>query len=79
MDLGETVGYLVVDCEGRRVGAVECPMYSGTPAVADAISVKAGLLGRHRRLVSAETIEVVDPVSRVIGLRIDRRGVRTLL
>jgi len=54
-------------------------MYSGSPAVADAISVKAGLLGRHRRLVSAETIEVVDPVSRVVGLRIDRRGVRTLL
>jgi hypothetical protein len=45
----------------------------------DAIAVKAGLLGRHRRLVRAEMIEAIDPTSRIIGLRVDRRAILTFL
>jgi hypothetical protein len=78
-DLTATLGYLVVDCDGHRVGAVECPMFARGPDVPDAISVKAGFLSRHRRLVTADTIEVIDPVSRVIGLRVDRHAVRAFL
>ena len=76
LDLTKTPGYLVVDCAGRRVGAVECPMYSRSPEIPDAISVRAGFLNRHRRLVTADTIEVIDPLSRVIGLRVGRQAVR---
>jgi hypothetical protein len=35
------LGYLVVDCDGRRVGAVESPRYSGSVVVPDAISLAA--------------------------------------
>jgi hypothetical protein len=55
-DLRATIGFTVVDCDGRRVGTVECPMHSGRPEDSDAIAVKAGLLGRRRRLVPAEMI-----------------------
>ena len=77
IDLSSTLGYLVVDCEGRRVGKVGSVVRSGSAVAPDAIFVKAGLLGRHQRLVLADTIDAIDPVSRVIGLRVDRNGLKT--
>ena len=77
IDLSSTIGYLVVDCHGHRVGTVESATCSGGAVSPDAVFVKAGLLGRHQRLVLADTIEAIDPVSRVIGLRVDRNSVET--
>jgi hypothetical protein len=79
IDLRNTAGYLVADIRGRVVGKVECPMYGTSPEVPDALSVRSGFLSRRRRLVPAESIELIDGGSRVIGLRIDREAIRTFL
>ena len=54
-------------------------MYGTSPETPDALSVRSGFLSRRRRLVPAETIELIDGGSRVIGLRIDRVAIRTCL
>jgi hypothetical protein len=79
LDLRNTTGYLVADARGRVVGKVECPMYGTSPETPDALAVRSGFLSRRRRLVPAETIELIDGGSRVIGLRIDRDAIRTFL
>jgi hypothetical protein len=79
LDLRNTTGYLVADAKGRVVGKVECPMYGTSPERPDALAVRSGFLSRRRRLVPAETIELIDGGSRVIGLRIDREAIRTFL
>ena len=79
LDLRNTTGYLVADAKGRVVGKVECPMYGTSPETPDALAVRSGFLSRRRRLVPAETIELIDGGSRVIGLRIDREAIRTFL
>jgi len=79
IDLRGTTGYLVADARGRVVGKVECPMYGTSPETPDALAVRSGFLSRRRRLVPAESIELIDGVSRVIGLRIDRESIRTFL
>jgi len=79
MDLRRTAGFMVADRQGRVVGKVECPMYGTAPDVPDALSVKAGLFSRRRRLVPADTIEQIDGASRVIGLRVDREAIRSFL
>ena len=79
IDLRRTTGYIVADRQGRLVGKVECPMYGTAPDVPDALSVKAGLFSRRRRLVPADTIEQIDGASRVIGLRVDREAIRSFL
>ena len=79
MDLRRTAGFTVSDRRGRVVGKVECPMYGTAPDVPDALSVKAGLFSRRRRLVPADTIEQIDGASRVIGLRVDRESIRSFL
>ena len=79
MDLRRTAGFTVSDRQGRVVGKVECPMYGTAPDVPDALSVKAGLFSRRRRLVPADTIEQIDGASRVIGLRVDRESIRSFL
>jgi hypothetical protein len=79
MDLRRTAGFTVSDRQGRVVGKVECPMYGTAPDVPDALSVKAGLFSRRRRLVPADTIEQIDGATRVIGLRVDRESIRSFL
>jgi hypothetical protein len=79
LDLKNTAGYLVADARGRVVGKVECPMYGTSPEVPDALSVRSGFLSRRRRLVPADSIELIDGGSRVIGLRIERDSIRTFL
>jgi hypothetical protein len=39
---------------------------------------KTGFLGRHHRVVPADRIDEIDPISGVIGLRVDRRAVRDI-
>jgi len=78
VDLRRTAGFLVADAQGRLVGRVECPMYGTSPETPDALSVKSGWLGR-RRLVAVESIEQVDDGAKVIGLRVDREAVPTVL
>lgn len=79
IDLRRTRGYVVADRQGRVVGKVECPMYGTAPDVPDALSVKAGLFSRRRRLVPADTIDQIDGTSGTIGLRVDRETIRSFL
>jgi hypothetical protein len=78
-DLTTTSGFLVADRRGRIVGRVECPMYGTKPDEPDALAVRAGLFSRKRRLVPAETIEQIDGLSGVIGLRVERETIRKFL
>jgi hypothetical protein len=79
VDLTSTNGFLVADIRGRLVGKVECAMYGTAPDVPDALAVRSGLFSRKRRLVPAETIEQIDGVSGVIGLRVERDAIRSFL
>jgi hypothetical protein len=79
VDLRRTVGYLVADCNGRLVGRVERPMYSTRPEAPDALAVRNGLFGRRHRLVPADMIDGIDPVSHVIGLSVDRESLTRFL
>ena len=78
-DLRRTSGFLVADAHGRTVGRVECPMYGTSPEQPDALSVRAGMFSRRRRLVPADSIEQIDDGTRVIGLRVDRESIKTFL
>jgi hypothetical protein len=78
-DLRGTRGFLVADRRGRVVGRVECPMYGTTPDEPDALSVRSGFFARHRRLVPADAIDQIDGATRVIGLRVEREGLRRFL
>jgi hypothetical protein len=78
-DLRGTRGYLVADARGRLVGRVECPMYGTKPDEPDALAVRTGFFARRRRLVPADTIDQIDGKTRVIGLSIDREGLRSFL
>jgi hypothetical protein len=78
-DLRRTSGFLVADAHGRTVGRVECPMYGTSPEQPDALSVRAGMFSRRRRLVPASSIEQIDDGTRVIGLRVDRDSIKTFL
>jgi hypothetical protein len=79
IDLRGTAGFLVADARGRIVGRVECPMYGSSPEQPDALSVRSGFLSRRRRLVPADSIELIDGGSKVIGLRVERESIRTFL
>jgi hypothetical protein len=78
-DLRGTRGYLVADVRGRLVGRVECPMYGTKPDEPDALAVRTGFFARRRRLVPADAIDQIDGKTRVIGLRVDREGLRSFL
>ncbi|MGD0166482.1 MAG: hypothetical protein ABSC51_04220 [Gaiellaceae bacterium] len=79
LDLTMTSGYVVADKDGRVVGRVECPMYGQSPDIADALSVRSGLLFRRRRLVPAEAIEQIDGNNGVVELRFERAAFQTFL
>ena len=79
LDLRRTAGFIVADKRCRVVGQVEGPRYGTAPDVPDALSVRAGFLSRHRRLVPASAIEQIDGASGVIGLRVDRESIRRFL
>jgi hypothetical protein len=79
IDLTSTSGFLVADNRGRLVGRVECPMYGTRPDEPDALAVRSGLFSRRRRLVPAETIEQIDGLSGVIGLRVERESIKSFL
>jgi hypothetical protein len=78
-DLRGTRGYLVADNRGRLVGRVEAPMYGTQPDVPDALAVRTGWFARKRRLVPADAIDQIDGRSKVIGLSVDRDGLRRFL
>jgi len=54
-------------------------MYGTNPELPDALAVRAGLFSRHRLIVSADVIGEIDGTSGVIGLRVDRGGIRSFL
>jgi hypothetical protein len=54
-------------------------MYGTTPDEPDALAVRSGFLARRRRLVPAEAIDQIDGATRVIGLRVERDGLRRFL
>lgn len=82
LDLSATRGFLVADAAGRPLGRVECPMYGSAPDRPDALSVRSarpGLLGRRRRLVTADVIAAIDAAAGVVGLRVGGDQLRTFL
>ena len=79
IDLRRTTGYIVADRRGRIVGKVECPMYGTKPDEPDALAVRAGFFSRRRKLVPADTIDQIDGLSGVIGLRVERESIRQFL
>jgi hypothetical protein len=79
IDLRRTSGFLVADRSGRLVGRVEAPMYGTRPDEPDALAVRSGFFSRRRRLVPAETIDQIDGLSGVIGLRVDREAIKSFL
>ena len=78
-DLRQTTGYLVADAEGKLVGRVECPMYGTMEETPDALSVRFGFLSRHRRLVPAAAIQVIDRMRGIVGLNVERESIRSFL
>jgi hypothetical protein len=54
-------------------------MYGTTPDEPDALSVRSGFFARRRRLVPADAIDQIDGTTRVIGLRVERDGLRRFL
>jgi hypothetical protein len=75
----ETPGFLVADARGRFVGRVECAMYGKQPDLPDALAVRRGFLGRRRRLVPADAIDLIDRSSRIVGLSVARDSLRSFL
>jgi hypothetical protein len=54
-------------------------MYGTAPDVPDALSVRGGFFSRRRRIVPADTIDQIDGMSGVIGLRVERESIRKFL
>ena len=54
-------------------------MYGTRPDEPDALAVRSGFFSRRRRLVPAETIDQIDGLSGVIGLRVDREAIKSFL
>jgi hypothetical protein len=75
----ETIGYLVVDSAGRRVGYVELEMYGRWPEIPDAVAVRASRFRQRRYIVPLQTIAAIDRASRVVSLRVERSTVRPFL
>jgi hypothetical protein len=50
-------------------------LYSASPEIPDALSVRVSLLRRRRRLVPADAIEAIDERTRVIGPRLERSAI----
>ncbi len=78
-DLGGTAGFLVSDSRGRVVGRVESLMYGASEKTPDALSVRFSRLRWRRRLVPADSIAEIDDRMQAIGLRIERKEVRSFL
>jgi hypothetical protein len=78
-DLRRTTGYIVADSRGRVIGKVESPMYGTRPDEPDAVAVRKGFFARRRHLVPVESIEQIDAMSGVIGLRVPREKIRSFL
>ncbi len=78
-DLRGTTGYIVADSRGRVIGKVESPMYGTRPDEPDAVAVRKGFFARRRHLVPVESIEQIDAMSGVIGLRVPRENIQSFL
>ena len=76
-DLRRVAGFLVVDARGRLVGRVEGPTFDASFGTSAAMTVSFGFLWLRRCRVAAESVEQIDDGTKVIGLRIDRKALRT--
>jgi hypothetical protein len=79
MDVESTVGYLVEDARGERVGHVEAPLYGTAPDHADAVAVRSDRLFHRHFIVPAEAIRTVDAVGRSIALSMEQRQLKRFL
>lgn len=79
MEVDRTVGYVVSDARGARVGHVESLLYGTAPDQADGLAVRSdGLFHRHF-IVPAAAIETVDDVRRLIALSLEQRQLKRFL
>ena len=79
MDVDQTVGYVVSDARGARVGHVESLLYGTAPDQADAVAVRSGGLFHRHFIVPAAAIETVDKVGRLIALSLEQRQLTRFL
>jgi hypothetical protein len=76
-DFGPMSGFLVVDVRGKVAGRVEQSSRSELAASPGVLAIRSGVLRVRRHLLPPESIEHIDGRSHVIGLRIDRKTLRT--
>lgn len=79
MDVDRTVGYVVADARGARVGHVESLLFGSVPDHADAVAVRSdGLFHRHF-IVPAAAIATVDDFNARLALRVEQRQLQRFL
>jgi len=74
-----TVGYVVADARGARVGHVESLLYGTAPDHADAVAVCSDGLFRRHFIVPAEAIAAVDDVKGRIALNLEQPQLKRFL
>ena len=79
MNVDRTVGYLVADARGARVGRVESLLYGTAPDRADAVAVRSdGLFHRHF-IVPAAAIARMDEGNGLLALTLEQRQLQRFL
>jgi uncharacterized protein YrrD len=79
VEVEQTVGYLVADARGARVGHVESLLYGTAPDHADAVAVRSdGLFHRHF-IVPAAAIAAVDDATGRIALKLEQPQLQRFL
>ena len=79
MDVDRTVGYLVADARGARVGHVESLLYGTAPDRADAVAVRSdGFFHRHF-IVPVSAVATVDDFNARMALRLEQRQLQRFL
>jgi uncharacterized protein YrrD len=72
MDVEQTVGYVVADRRGERVGHVESLLYGTAPDHADAVAVRSDGFFRRHFIVPAAAIATVDDAEGWIALNLEQ-------
>jgi uncharacterized protein YrrD len=79
MNVDRTVGYVVADARGARVGHVESLLFGTVPDHADAVAVRSDGLFRRHFIVPAAAIATVDDGSGLIALSLEQRQLKRFL
>jgi hypothetical protein len=79
LEVERTVGYVVADASGERVGHVESLLYGTAPDHADAVAVCSDGLFRRHFIVPAAAIAAVDDVKGRLALNLEQPQLQRFL